>query len=161
MCNRSYKSEENLEPKCILSSDSKVLSNLGLTKDNSFITQAECIYHDQISDLMLRRPNRWPDRSWTTRPLLGDQIASGDQIGDQICDQIADSCAFWANIRPFLKIKTHYSSYLTTKSFGRDLIDNLIFTFWSRWKSGHQSGQLERSGHPLGRLSIRSPIWSW
>ena len=51
---------------------------------SSFFTKAECIYHDQIGDLMLRRPNGRPDRSWMTRLLLGDQIAPGDQIGDQI-----------------------------------------------------------------------------
>ena len=49
-----------------------------------FVTQAECIYHDQIGDLMLRQPNGRPDGSQATRLLMGDQIAPGDQIGDQI-----------------------------------------------------------------------------
>ena len=51
---------------------------------SSFFTKAECIYHDQIGDLMLRRPNGRPDGSMATRLLKGDQIAPGDQIGDQI-----------------------------------------------------------------------------
>ena len=37
---------------------------------SSFFTKAECIYHDQIGDLMLRRPNWRPD-------------GPGDQIADQ------------------------------------------------------------------------------
>ena len=46
---------------------------------SSFFTKAECIYHDQIGDLMLRRPN-----AQATRWLLSDQISLCDQIGDQI-----------------------------------------------------------------------------
>ena len=33
---------------------------------------------------MLRQPNGRPDGAWATRWLLGDQIASDDQMGDQI-----------------------------------------------------------------------------
>ena len=47
-------------------------------------TKAECIYHDQIDDQMLRRPDGRPDGSWATRWHLGDQINPGDQNGDQI-----------------------------------------------------------------------------
>ena len=59
--------------------------------------QAECIYHDQIDDQMLRRPDGRPDGSWVTRCLLGDQIAPGDSNGDQICRRPEWSCAFSAN----------------------------------------------------------------
>ena len=52
------------------------------------ITRAECIYHDQIDDQMLRRPDGRPDGSWATRWLLGDQMAPGDQIGDQITTKV-------------------------------------------------------------------------
>ena len=64
-----------LRPPC----SSRLRSN-----EKRLVDQAECIYHDQIGDLMLRRPDGRPDRSWMTRLLMGDQITPGDQIGDQI-----------------------------------------------------------------------------
>ena len=52
------------------------------------VDKAECIYHDQIDDQMLRRPDGRPDASWVTRWLLGDQMAPGDQNGDLICIEL-------------------------------------------------------------------------
>ena len=56
-------------------------------------TKAECIYHDQIDDQMLRRPDGRPDGPWATRWHLGDQIDPGDQIGDQILIGVVPSGA--------------------------------------------------------------------
>ena len=98
-----------------------------------------------------RRPNGRRDCSWMTRFLLGDQIAPGDQIGDQILDGVAP---FGQLSGPLKNAKASFDNLIAPG----DQIDNLILVmveFWSPiWSPGP-------SGRPLGRRSIRSPIWSW
>ena len=58
------------------------------------------------------------------------------------------SCAFWANIRGLLN-KCELKQASSDDQMGDqiapgDQMGDLIFTFWSRRKSGHQSGHLER-----------------
>ena len=50
--------------------------------------KAECIYHDQIDDQMLRRPDGRPDGSWATRSLQVTWSLLGDQIADQISNEL-------------------------------------------------------------------------
>ena len=78
--------------------------------------------------------------------LMGDQIASGRPDRSWVT-RFDWSCAFWANIRGLLN-KCELKQASSDDQMGDqiapgDQMGDLIFTFWSRWESGHRSGRLE------------------
>ena len=102
-----------------------------------------------LSNKVLLELNAFTTTRSTTRcpgDLMGDQIASGRPDRSWVT-RFDWSCAFWANIRGLLN-KCELKQASSDDQMGDqiapgDQMGDLIFTFWSRWESGHRSGHLE------------------
>ena len=95
---------------------------------------------------------------------MDNQMAPGDQIGDQIsivtklwklgC-QLGRNQNVWSPVIKFTSVCIFYTPLIFAQKaqLSSDLVTNLVT--WIDLVAR------EPSGRPLGRLSIRSPIWSW